>query len=138
MRVEIEIEKVEGLIGARRESLRRGVCDSIDKLLQVRIGHGGNCACAEIIVVQAENAGVRTEAQFVSPTAPGEVVIDEEPGCAPALHPSVVKPSNGRERIRAGPLQHDRESRKCLLKVAWPKQTFVPGERRIEVIHQVL
>src|SRR5271169_7232936 len=74
----------------------------------------------------------------MSAAAPGEVVIDEEPGCAPPLHPSVVEPSNGREGIRAAALQHDRESRKGLLKVAWPKQAFIPGERRVEVVHQVL
>src|ERR1039458_4991493 len=70
--------------------------------------------------------------------APGEIVVDEEARCAPALHPSVVQPSDGRERIRAAALQYDRESRKRLLKVAWPKQAFVPGERGIEVVHQIL
>src|SRR5271170_2179237 len=71
-------------------------------------------------------------------SAPGEVVIDEEPGCAPALYPSVVEPSNGREGIRPATLQYDRESRKGLLKVAWPEQAFVPRKRRVEVVHQVL
>ena len=47
-------------------------------------------------------------------------------------------PPMGVKAIRAGALQYDRESRKCLLKVAGPKQAFVPGERRIEVVHQVL
>src|SRR5208282_5636679 len=32
----------------------------------------------------------------------------------------------------------DGECRECLLKVGWPKQALVPGERRIEVVHQVL
>ena len=138
LRVEIEIEKVEGLICVRRERLRRGVRHSIDKLLQVRVGHGGNRAFPEVVVIQAEDAGIGSEPQFVSAAAPGEVVIDEKPGGAPALNPGVVQPSDGREGVRAAALQHDRESRKCLLKVAWPKQAFIPGERRIEVVHQVL
>ena len=54
------------------------------------------------------------------------------------MYPSVVKPSNGREGVRAATLQYDRESRKGLLKVAWPKQAFIPGESRVEVVHQVL
>src|SRR6202142_3603460 len=74
----------------------------------------------------------------MSAAAPGEVVIDEEPGGAPALYPSVVKPSNGRESVCAATLQYDRESRNGLLKVAWSKQAFIPGERRVEVVHQVL
>ena len=138
LRVDIEIEKVEGLICVRRERLRRGVRYSIDKLLQVRVGHGGNRAFSEVVVVQAEDTGIGSEPQFVSATAPGEVVVDEKAGCAPALNPGVVQPSDGREGIRAAALQHDRERRKCLLKVAWPKQALVPGERRIEVVHQVL
>src|SRR6202142_3743027 len=74
----------------------------------------------------------------MSAAAPGEVVIDEEPGCAPALYPSVVKPSNGREGIRPATLQYDREGGKGLLKVVRPKQAFIPGECRVEVVHQVL
>ncbi len=138
LRVEIEIEKVEGLIGVRRERLRRGVRDSIDELRQVRVGHGGNCAFSEIVVVQAEDTGIGSEPQFVSAKAPSKVVIDEEPGCASALDPSVVQPSDGRKGIRAGALQCDREGRKCLLKIAWPKQAFIPGERGIEIVHKVL
>ena len=55
-----------------------------------------------------------------------------------SLNPGVVEPSDGREGIRSTSLQHDRKSRKRLLKVARPKQAFVPGERGIEIIHQVL
>jgi len=37
LRVDIEIEKVEGFICVRRERLRRGIRYAIDELLQVRI-----------------------------------------------------------------------------------------------------
>src|SRR5271167_1390014 len=104
LRVDIEIEEVEGLICARRESLRRGVRHSIDELRQGRVAHGGNCAFSEVIVVQAEDTGIRSKPKFVSAMAPSEVVIDEEPGCTPALHPGVVQPSDGREGICAAAL----------------------------------
>src|SRR5208337_591598 len=107
LRVEIEIEKVEGLICVGGESRRRGVRYSIDKLLQGRVGHSGNRAFSEIIVVEAEDAGVGSEPQFVTATAPGKIVIDEKPGCAPALNPGVVKPSHGSEWVRSAALQHD-------------------------------
>ena len=104
-----------------------------------RVGHGGNCALSEIIVVQAKDSGIRAKPQFVSAMAPGEVVVDEEARGSPALNPGVVEPSNRSERrICAAALQHDRECRERLLKVARPKQTLVPGKCRIEVVHQIL
>ena len=138
LRVDIEIEKVERLICVRRERLRRGVRDSIDKLLQVRVGHGGNRAFSEVIVVQAEDAGIGSKPQLVSAAAPGKIVVDEKARGAPALNPGIVQPSDGREGICAGALQHDRKRGKRLLKVARPKQAFIPGECGIEVVHQVL
>src|SRR5271167_3054409 len=133
LRVNIEIEKVEGFIGARRESLVRGVRDSIDELQQVCVGDRWDRTLAEIVVIQAEDSGVCSKPQFVCAMAPGQIVIDEEPGCAPAMHPCVVKPSNGREGIRAAALQHDGKSGNCLLKVVGPKQALIPGKRWIEV-----
>ena len=122
LRVDIEIEKVEGLVWVRRECLRRGVRYSIDELLQVRVGHGWNRAFPEVVVVQAEDTGIGSEPQFVSAAAPGEVVVDEKAGCAPALNPSVVKPSDGREGVRAAALQYDRERRKRPLKLLGPNK----------------
>src|ERR1035437_1775544 len=61
LRVDIEIEKVERFICTRRESLRRGVRYSIDELQQRRVGHGGNRAFSEVVVVQAEDSGVRAK-----------------------------------------------------------------------------
>ncbi len=104
LRVDIEIEKVEGLICVRRERLRRGVRYSVDELLQIRVGHRGNRAFSEVVVVQAEDTGIGSEPQFMSAMTPGEVVVDEKAGCAPALNPGVVEPSHGREGIRAGAL----------------------------------
>src|SRR5580700_1593611 len=57
--IDIEIEKVERLIYVRRERLRRGVRYSGDKLLQVRIGHSGNRAFSEVVVVQAQDTDIR-------------------------------------------------------------------------------
>ncbi len=139
LRVEIEIEEVEWLVGRQGKSLRRRGCHSIDKLRQRRVGHRRNRAFAEIVVIQAEDSGVRAKPKFVSAMAPGEIVVDEEPRGAPALHPGVVEPSErGEGRIGAAALQHDRKCGERLLEVAGPKQAFVPGKRRIEIIHQVL
>src|ERR1035438_8484610 len=71
--------------------------------------------------------------------APREVVIDEEPGGASALNPSIVETSNRSERcIRSAALQHYWESGESLLKIARPEQAFVPRERRVEVVHHSL
>ena len=68
---------------------------------------------------------------------PGEVVVDEEACCAPSLHPRVVQPSErGERRVGAAALEDDGKRRQRLLKVGWPEQAFVPGERGIEVVHQ--
>ena len=106
--------------------------------MQVRVGDGGNSALSEVVVIEAKDPRVCAEPQFVRAPAPGQVVIDEEPRCATALHPGVVEASEGREGIRAGALQYDRESGECLLKIVWTEQAFVPGEGGIEVVHQVL
>jgi len=49
------MRKLKGFICVRRERLRRGIRYAIDELLQVRIGHGGNGALSEVVVVQAED-----------------------------------------------------------------------------------
>ena len=36
------------------------------------------------------------------------------------------------------PCKHDRKGRERLLKVAWAEQALIPGECRIEIVHQVL
>src|SRR5271157_888236 len=66
LRVDIEIEKVEGLISVRRKCLRGGVRYSRDKLLQVRLGHRGDRACPEVVVVQAKDTDIGSKPQFVS------------------------------------------------------------------------
>src|ERR1039458_10045366 len=47
--------------------------------------------------------------------APGQIVVDEESGCAPALNPCVVKPSNGSEGIRTAALSTRRMQRQGTL-----------------------
>ena len=118
--VEVEIEKVEWLVGDVGKVLRRGRCHSVDELRQGRVGDRGNRALAEVVVIQAEDAGVGAEAELVRAVAPGEIVIDEEAGGAPALNPGVVESADGGEgRVGAAALQHDRKGGERLLKVGW-------------------
>src|ERR1700693_5587960 len=137
--IEIEIEEPEGFVCRQWESLGCGRCHPVDELRQRRVGHGRNCALSEVIIIQAKYPRVRTESQFVSATAPGEVVIDEETRSSPALNPGVVESADlGERRICAAALQHNRKCRERLLDVPRPKQAFVPGECGIEVVHQIL
>ncbi len=138
LRVEIEIQKVEWFVGRGRESFCRGGRDSVNKLRQRGVGDRGNAAFAEIVIVQAEDSGVGSEAEFVRAVAPGQIVVDEKARSAPALHPGIVEAADGGEgRIGSASLQHDRESRQRLLKIAGREQAFVPGKARIEIVHQV-
>ena len=71
--------------------------------------------------------------------APGEIVVDKEPGGASSLNPCVVESSDRRERgIRAAALQHDRERGECLLKITRSEQACIPGKCRVEIVHQIL
>ena len=93
----------------------------------------------KIIIVQTIDAGIGTETEFMRAMAPCQIVIDEKPGSAPPLNPGVVQTAYGRERsVCADPLQYHRKSGKRLLKIRWPKQTFVPGKGRIKVVHDML
>src|ERR1700692_2281600 len=137
--IEIEIEEAEWFVSRQWKSLGCGGRHAIDELRQRRVHHARNCALSEIIVIQTKDSGVRAKPQFVSAPAPSEIVIDEEARGSPALYPSVVEPSNRSEwRICTAALQHNRECRERFLKVARPKQTRIPGKRRIEIVHQIL
>ena len=139
LRVEIEVQEVERLIRRCREGLARGRGHAVDELRQRRVGHGGNGTLAEVVIIQAEDADVGAEPQLVRAVAPGEIVVDEEARSAPSLQPGVVEASDGGEGgVGADALQHDGESGQRLLKVAGREEAFVPGERRVEVVHQVL
>ena len=107
-------------------------------MLQIGVGDGGDGAFSEVEVVQAEDAGVGSEAEFVRAVAPGEVVVDEEAGGAAALHPGVVEAAEGREGIRAAALEDDGESGESLLEIGGAEEAFVPGEGGIEVVDEVL
>ena len=103
------------------------------------VGHGGDRAFAEVIVIQAENSSVRAEPKLVRAVAPGQVVINEEPRCTPSLDPRVVEPSEGRKRrVGATALQNNRKCGQRLLKIAGAEQAFIPGKAGIEVVHQIL
>ena len=99
----------------------------------------GTDPSAEVIVIQAEDSRIGSKPQFVRAVAPGQVVIDEEPGGAPSLYPGVVEPSDGGERrVRTAALQNDRKCGERFLKIAGPEQAFIPGKRRIEIVHEIL
>ena len=84
----------------------------MDELRQGRIGDKRHDALAEIIIIQPEDAGIRSETKFMPAIGPREIVIDEEACRAPALHPGIVQTANGRKRsVGAAALQHDRECR---------------------------
>ncbi len=139
LRIQIEIQEVERFVCRRGESFCRRGCDSINVLRQGGVGHRRDRALSEVIVVQPKNSGIGSKAQFVRAMAPGEIVVDKEPGGAPSLNPGVVESSERRERgIRAAALQHDRERGECLLKIARSEQTSIPGKCRIEIIHKIL
>ena len=74
LRVEVEIEEVERLVGGQGESFRRGRGHSVNELRQGRVGHRRNRAFAEVIVIQAENSSVGAKPEFVRRR-------DSRPGC---------------------------------------------------------
>jgi hypothetical protein len=51
--------------------------------LRICISHGWSLSFPQIVVVPAEDPDICSEAQFLSATAPGEIVVDEKAGCAP-------------------------------------------------------
>ena len=139
LRVEVKIERIERLIRGTRKSFRGGRGNTVDELRQSRIGHGWDSAFSEIVVVQKKNPGVRSEAEFVSAAAPGEVVIDEEPRGSPSLHPGVVQPPEGGEGcVRATPLKDNGKCCQRSLEIGWGEDARIPGESRIEVVDEVL
>ncbi len=76
----------------------------------------------EVIVIQPKNPSIGSKTEFVRPTAPSEIVVDEEPGGAPTLDPGVVKSSDTRKRgIRTAALQDYRECCEGLLKIDRPE-----------------
>ena len=78
LRIQIDVEEVEGLGIGKRECRGRGGCDSVDELRQIRIGDGGDGALAEVEVVQPEDAGVGAETKLMRAVAPREIVVDEK------------------------------------------------------------
>ena len=71
--------------------------------------------------------------------APSQVIVDKEPGGAPALNPGIVQAADRRERrIGAAALQNNGERGESLLKIRRPEQALVPRKCRIEVIHKIL
>src|SRR3974390_557048 len=110
--VEVKVQEIVWLRVRHRKGLRRGRSHTINELRQGRICNERYDSLAEIIIVEAEDAGIRAETQLVTAVGPSEIVIDEKACCATVLHPGIVQTAECRKRrIRAAPLQHNRESR---------------------------
>jgi hypothetical protein len=139
LRIEIQIQEVERLILRDRKCLQGGGSDAVHELRQGRVRHQRNVSFAEVIIIQAKDAIIRTKPQFMSAMRPGEIVIDEKTSGASSLHPGVVLPADVAEgRIRPLALQNNRESRERHRIVARREKAPVPGESWIEIVHQVL
>ena len=87
LRVQIEIEEIERLIGRGREGLGCGRSYPIDELRQSCVRHRRHRALTEVIIIEAKDSGVGAKPQLVGPVAPCKIVIDKEPGGTPPLHP---------------------------------------------------
>ena len=106
---------------------------------QGRVGNGGHRAFSEVVVIEPEDPRVGAEPQFVRTMAPCQIVVDENPSGATALDPGVVQSAErGEGSVRSDTLQNNWKCGQRLLKVAGAKQTLVPGESGVEVVHQVL
>src|ERR1035437_4969414 len=90
LRVEIEIQKVEGFVCRRRKSLCCRRCDPIDVLRQGGVCHGGDRSLPKVIVIQPEDARIGSKAEFVRTMTPCQIIIDKEPGGASSLEPRVI------------------------------------------------
>ena len=100
----------------------------------------GNGAFAEIVIIEAKDARVGAEAEFVRAVTPGEIVVDEKARGAAALDPGVVEPADGgeRERSRRLPCRTMGNAASVLSKIAGAEEAAVPGEGGIEIIDEVL
>ena len=138
LRVEIQIQEIVRLGVGQRKGFRCRRGHAVDELRQGRVGDQRHGAFAEIVIVQPEDAGVGSEAELMRADGPRQIVVDEEAGRAASLHPGVVQPAEGRKgRVRAAAFEHDRKRRQRLLKIGRSEQALVPGERRIEIVHQI-
>jgi hypothetical protein len=91
---------------------------SINELRQRGVGHRRDRTLAEVIIIQAKDAGIGSKAEFVCAVGPSEIVVDKETGGAPSLDPGVVQSSDRGERgIRAAALHNDGKGGKRLLKI---------------------
>ena len=95
LRVEVKVEEVERLVGGCRESFRRCRCDSVNILWQRCVSNSRDRALAEVVVIEAEDSRIGSEAKLVRAVAPSQVVIDEEARGAPSLNPGIVQSSDG-------------------------------------------
>src|SRR5208282_2367762 len=138
LRVDIEVQEAKRFVRGQRKRLRRGRSHSIDELGQRGIGYRGDASFAEIVIVQSENPGVRSEPQLVAPVAPGQVVVQKIARGASTLEPGVVQAPDGSEGIGTASLQDNGKGGEGLLEIALRKQAFVPGKARIEIVDQVL
>ena len=93
LRIKVQIQEIVWLRIGQRKGFRSRRRNSVDELRQGRVGHQRDRAFTEIIIVQAEDPAVGSEAEFVRAYGPGEIVVDEEARGAPSLNPRIVEPS---------------------------------------------
>src|SRR5580698_2551278 len=75
----------------------------------------------------------------MSAASPGQIVIDKKAARPPSLKPGIVLPAYvGKRRIGSLTLQDDGKGRQRLRVIARSKETGIPRESGVEVVHQVL
>src|SRR5437588_74018 len=135
--IEVQIEEVIRLGIGERKCLGGGGSHSINELRQGRISNDWNPTLTEIVVIQPQDSSVGAKPQFVRTDAPRQIVVDEEPGSASALNPSVIQATErGEGCVGSAALQYDRKCIQRLLKISRTEQTFIPGKSGIEIVHQ--
>src|SRR5262249_39623386 len=73
--VEIQIQEVVWLRIGEWKGFRRGGCHAMDRLRQGGVGDEGDGSDAEVVVVEAEDPRIDSEAEIVSADGPGKVVV---------------------------------------------------------------
>ena len=138
LRVEVQVQEIVRLRIGQRKGCRGRGRHAVDELGQGGVVHQGDHARAEIVIVQAENPAVRAKPELVRSHGPGQVVVDEEAGGAASLNPRIVQPAERGERgVGAAALEDDRKRRQRFLKIGGSEQALVPGERGVEIVHQM-
>ena len=135
--IQIQVQKIVRLGVCERKCLGHGGSHAMDELRQSRISDQRNDALPEVIIIQPEDSGIGSKAKLMGSRGPRQVVVNEKTGGLSSLHPRIIDAADGRKRSAgAVALERDGERGQRRGKIAGSEQTLVPGERRIEVVHQ--